>query len=135
MQPEWLHHRNHHEPHEMSTDDIVACYELAARLRKYEHGPSLDMTLRLYLFSARQELATRGREHLERIRDYLPVYYDPTRKRTLHGPGAELYQPAERGERDDLPGHPPILRRLGSGVVGADNHAVGADQVASRYGE
>jgi hypothetical protein len=29
-------------------------------------------------------------EELERVREYLPVYYDPTRREALFGPGAPL---------------------------------------------
>lgn len=105
-------YRDHHEPSEMSTDDIVSCYGLAVRLRKYEHGPSLDTALRVYLFTARQELAARGREHLERIREYLPVYYDPARRRATYGPGVELFDPPQEDERNGEPSGYPRGREL-----------------------
>lgn len=89
-----------HEPEAMATDDLVTCYGLAARLKSYEHGPSLDVTLRLWLFKARQELKKRGQ--LERIRDWLPLYIDPTRRNPVYGPRADLRHP-----QDDLPALQP----------------------------
>ena len=41
-----------------------------------------------WLVNAREEL--KARKELERVREYLPVYYDPTRKTTVFGPGAPL---------------------------------------------
>ena len=77
-----------HEPEAMSTDDLVVCYGLAARLKTYEHGSSLDTALRLWMFTAQQEL--KKRDQLERIRDWLPVYIDPTRRNPVYGPRAAL---------------------------------------------
>jgi hypothetical protein len=74
----------------MSTDELVDCYGLAARLKSYGHGPSLDIALRLWMFRAQRELKNRGQ--LERIRDWLPVYFDPTRRTPVYGPGAALHQ-------------------------------------------
>ena len=90
----WPHDmdRNYHEPAEMSTDDLVAAYGLAARFRACEVGPSLDTSIRLWQFTARQVLTERG--HLDRIREHLPVYYDPTRKNPVYGPGAAMASPA-----------------------------------------
>jgi hypothetical protein len=87
----WPDNRNQHQPAEMSTDDLTASYGLATRLRAYEHEPSLDQALRLWLFLARQELTARG--ELERVREWLPVYYDPGRRNPLYGPGAALATP------------------------------------------
>ncbi|HTU73760.1 MAG TPA: hypothetical protein VMG38_09595 [Trebonia sp.] len=84
--------RHHHEPAEMSTDDLVAAYALAVRFRSYEVGPSADTSLRLWQFTARQVLTERG--DLERIREHLPVYFDPNRKNAVYGPGAALATPA-----------------------------------------
>jgi hypothetical protein len=90
----WPHHlnRNHHEPAEMSSDDLVAAYGLTVRFRSYEVGSSADTSLRLWQFTARQVLTERG--DLERIREHLPVYYDPNRKNAVYGPGAALASPA-----------------------------------------
>ncbi|HUN31493.1 MAG TPA: hypothetical protein VMU95_05680, partial [Trebonia sp.] len=55
-------------------------------------GPSLDGSIRLWQFTARQVLTERG--HLDRIREHLPVYYDPSRKNSVYGPGAPLASPA-----------------------------------------
>ena len=84
-------YRDHHEPSDMSTDDLVTAYGLATRLRSFELGASTETSLRLWMFTARQELTTRG--HLERIREYLPVYIDPTRRNSIYGPRAALPDP------------------------------------------
>jgi hypothetical protein len=59
----------------MSTDDLAACYGLAGRLRRYEPDSSLNQALRLWMFTARKELEARG--ELERVREWLAVYFDP----------------------------------------------------------
>ena len=41
-----------------------------------------------WLVNAREEL--KARKELERVREYLPVYYDTTRKTTVFVPGAPL---------------------------------------------
>jgi hypothetical protein len=89
MWPE--HYRNQREPSDMSTDDLVTAYGLATRLRSFELGASTETSLRLWMFTARQELTTRGQ--LERIREYLPVYIDPTRRSPVYGPRAALPDP------------------------------------------
>jgi hypothetical protein len=48
----------------------------------------LDAMLRRWLINARAELTTR--KELERVREFLPVYYDPTRRNAVFGPGAPL---------------------------------------------
>lgn len=103
----WDDFRKQHEPEALSTDDLVACYGLAGRLRSYEHGPQLDIALRLWMFKAQQELKKRG--ELERIRDWLPVYIDPTRRNPVYGPRAALCQP-----QDDqtAPESVKVLRQL-----------------------
>lgn len=82
-----------HEPEAMSTDELVDCYGLAARLKSYEHGQSLDIALRLWMFRARQELEKR--DQLERIRDWLPIYIDPTKRNPVYGPRAALRHPQD----------------------------------------
>jgi hypothetical protein len=66
MLPGPEHYRRHHEPKDMSTDDVVACFELAVRLRSFEPDASLDHSLEMYLSRARRELEERG--ELERVR-------------------------------------------------------------------
>jgi hypothetical protein len=87
----WDQTRNSHDPGQVSTDDLVTCYGLAGRLRRHEPAASLDMSLRLWMFTARQELESRGK--LELIRDWLPVYFDPTKRNPVFGPGAALAGP------------------------------------------
>jgi hypothetical protein len=41
-----------------------------------------------WLGNAQQELG--AREEQERVREYLPVYYDPSRRASVFGPGAPL---------------------------------------------
>jgi hypothetical protein len=102
--------RDHHEPGEMSTDDLVACYGLAGRLRLLEPAASLDLALRLWMFTARKELEARG--ELERVREWLPVYFDPTMREPLSGPGAALAGPVgdEEGVAVALAAAPRALR-------------------------
>jgi hypothetical protein len=84
----WPDIRRYRETREMSTDELAACYGLAGRLRRYELHSSLDQALRLWMFAAREVLESRG--ELERVREWLPVYYDPTREVRVFGPGAAL---------------------------------------------
>jgi hypothetical protein len=85
------HYRKHREPREINTDDLVAAYGVAAQLRAFEIGASIDGHLDLWMFAVKQELT--GRDALERIRDYLPVYIDPTRRNPVYGPRAALPGP------------------------------------------
>ncbi len=85
----------------MTTDDLTACYGLAGRLRRHEPAPSLDQALELWMFTARQELQSRG--ELELIREWLPVYFDPTKRNPMYGPGAALASP---------PGDAKVLRAV-----------------------
>lgn len=105
----WEHPRKQHEPEAMRTDDLVASYGLAARLRAYEHGPSLDIALRLWMFRAQQELTKRSQ--LERIRDWLPVYIDPTRRNPVYGPRATLRQSPD--DQTDFPATEPRRQLTG----------------------
>jgi hypothetical protein len=98
----WPDVRHYREPGEMSTDDLAACYGLAGRLRRLEPDGSLDDALRLWMFRARKELESRGK--LELIRDWLPVYFDPTRHEPVFGPGAALAGPP--GDEKDGKGVP-----------------------------
>ena len=95
--------RSWHEPKDMSTDDMVVCYELATRLRRHEPPHDLDSALGKWLDRAREELAARN--ELQRVREYLPVYYDPARQTPVYGPGATLVSQAAI-ERAIAPGQP-----------------------------
>lgn len=72
----------------MSTDDLVAAFGLATRLRACEVTSMLDVILKQWLLAAQEELT--ARKELERVREFLPVYYDPSRKAPVFGPGAPL---------------------------------------------
>ena len=48
----------------------------------------LDAALARWLVNAQEEL--KARKELERGREFLPVYFDPTRREALFGPGAPL---------------------------------------------
>jgi hypothetical protein len=84
--------RKRQKPGEMTSDDLVAAFELATRLRAHEVDWQLDVTLKGRLLAALKELEARN--ELERVRDFLPLYYDPTRKTPVFGPGAALASPA-----------------------------------------
>lgn len=88
----WPDYRTHHEPESMSSDALVACYGLAGRLRQHEVAASLDGHLELWMGCARRELESRGQ--LDRIREWLPIVFDPTMKNPLSGHGAKLVSPA-----------------------------------------
>jgi hypothetical protein len=92
----WDDARDSHEPEQMSTDDLAACYGLAGQLRRHEPEVRLDIALRLWMFTARKELEARGK--LELIRDWLPVYFDPTKRVPVFGPGAALAAPPSDGQ-------------------------------------
>lgn len=94
----------------MSTDDLTACYGLAGRLRRHELAAQLDQSLRLWMFAARKELESRGK--LELIRAWLPVYYDPTKREPLFGPGAALAAPLGDGEDGEGVAAVRSLRRI-----------------------
>jgi hypothetical protein len=80
--------RKRQEPKEMTSDDLVTAFELATRLRAHEVDWQLDAMLRRWLGNALEELT--ARKELDRVREFLPVYYDPTRKSQVFGPGASL---------------------------------------------
>ncbi len=102
--------RKRQEPKAMSTDDLVAAFGLATRLRACEVDSILDVTLKRWLLSAQGELESR--KELERVREHLPVYYDPTRKAPVYGPGAQLTSQAAI-ERALQPAKP--LRQIAAG--------------------
>jgi hypothetical protein len=76
----------------MTSDDLAAAYGHAARLRAHEVDYHLDLWLGNWMKDVRDLLARRG--HLERIREFLPFYFDPSRKQALFGPGGQLVSQA-----------------------------------------
>ena len=64
--------------------------------------------LGLWMFTVRTELKARG--ELERVREWLPVYFDPTRREAMFGPGAELANPPMSSEKGAETGRP--LRQI-----------------------
>ena len=147
----WDQTRDSYEPGQMSTDDLVTCYGLAGRLRSHEPAAPLDLALRLWMFTALTELESRGK--LELIRDWLPVYYDPTKRVPLFGPRAALAAPPGDDRTVSVPmgmessrhvsgawgrplpsrrvGHPPIWSTMSGGATGGSLAIVSAPSSAS----
>jgi hypothetical protein len=73
---------------DMTSDDLAAAYADATRLRAHELSWHLDGVLGNWMKEARDVLSKR--EHLELIREFLPVYFDPSRKVPVFGPGGKL---------------------------------------------
>jgi hypothetical protein len=85
--------RKHQLIEKMSTDDLAAAYGDGTRFRS--HGPNyamLDDYLARWLKMARDELAKR--DQLDTIKEWLPVYFDPSRTPAVFGPGAALVSQA-----------------------------------------
>jgi hypothetical protein len=95
--------RKHQRPEKMALEDLVTAFGLATRLRACEVADMLDYQLKQWLDSARQELENRG--ELDRVREHLPLYYDPSRRQAVFGPGAPLTSQAAI-ERVIQPGTP-----------------------------
>jgi hypothetical protein len=102
--------RKRQDPEDMTVEDLVAAFGLATRLRACEVEWKLDHYLGAWLEAARGELGKR--EELDRVREYLPVYYDPSRRATVFGPGSALVSVAAI-ERAIQPGKP--LRQIAAG--------------------
>lgn len=80
--------RKHQPTEAMVSEDLAAAYGDATRLRARELGWNIDAALGTWMKDTRDILAKRG--HLELIREFLPVYYDPSRKAPVFGPGGKL---------------------------------------------
>jgi hypothetical protein len=80
--------RSTRHPEEMDSDSLADAYGLATRLRAHEVEYQLDLWLGRWMKDVRDVLAKRG--HLERIREFLPFYFDPSRRQALFGPGGPL---------------------------------------------
>jgi len=99
--------RRHQLTEKMSSEDLAAAYGDATRLRAHELTWHLDGVLGNWMHDVRQELTRRG--HLELVREFLPVYFDPSRKDPVFGPGGDLASRAAI-ERAIVPGKP--LRQI-----------------------
>lgn len=84
--------RKNQRSENMTSEDLAAAYKDAVRLRAHELSWHLDGVLGSWLKDAQSVLAKRG--HLDLIREFLAVYYDPTRKQAVFGPGAALVSQA-----------------------------------------
>jgi hypothetical protein len=102
--------RKTQRPEKMTLDDLVLAFGLATRLRACEVADMLDHYLGQWLESARRELE--NRKELDRVREYLPLYFDPSRRQTVFGPGAPLTSQAAI-ERAIQPGKP--VRAIAAG--------------------
>jgi hypothetical protein len=80
--------RKHQLAQFMTSEAIAAAYADAVRLRAHELSETLDRAISNWMHDARQQLAKREDLHL--IREHLPVYYDPSRKSPVFGPGGKL---------------------------------------------
>lgn len=80
--------RKHQRPQDMTSEDLAAACGDATRLRAHEISWHLDGVLGAWLKEARDVLTERG--HLDLIREHLAVYFDPSRKQAVFGPGAGL---------------------------------------------
>ena len=72
----------------MTSDDLVSAFGLATRLRAHEVDWQLDAVLSRWLGRAQEEL--KDRRELDRVREFLPVYYDPSRRVAVFGPAPAL---------------------------------------------
>jgi hypothetical protein len=89
---------------------LAAAYGHATRLRAHEVEYQLDLWLGRWMKDVRDVLARRG--HLDLIREFLAVYFDPSRKQAVFGPGGTLV-PQEAIERAIQPAMP--VRAIAAG--------------------
>jgi hypothetical protein len=80
--------RKTQRPEKMALEDLVLAFGLATRLRACEVADMLDHYLGEWLETARRELE--NRKELDRVREHLPLYFDPSRRQPVFGPGAPL---------------------------------------------
>jgi hypothetical protein len=76
----------------MSSDALAAAYGDGVRFRSHAISYTIDQTLGFWLRDAREELRKRG--HLDLVKEYLPVYFDPSRNPAVFGPGASMVSQA-----------------------------------------
>jgi hypothetical protein len=84
--------RKHQLIEKMSSEDLAAAYGDGVRLRSHGISPWTDETLGRWLRDARDELRKRGQ--LDLIKEWLPVYFDPSRTPAVFGPGAPMVSQA-----------------------------------------
>jgi hypothetical protein len=84
--------REHQLIDKMSSEALAAAYGDGVRFRSHGVSTGTDQTIGFWLRDARIELRKRGK--LELIKEYLPVYFDPSRTPAVFGPGAPLVSQA-----------------------------------------
>jgi hypothetical protein len=72
----------------MSSEALAAAYGDGVRFRSHAICSWTDDAVARWLGDARSELRKRGQ--LDLIKEYLPVYFDPSRNPPVFGPGAPV---------------------------------------------
>ena len=103
--------RKHQLAQFMPSEHIAAAYADAVRLRAHELSETLDRAIGNWMHDARMQLAKRG--DLELVREHLPVYFDPTRKNPVFGPGGKLASQAAIERAIQAPAQP--VRAIAAG--------------------
>ena len=80
--------RKHQPIKDMSSEAIAAAYGDGVRFRAHAVDYTTDLRVGSWLGDAREELKKRGQ--LDLIKEYLPVYFDPSRSPAVFGPGAPM---------------------------------------------
>ena len=80
--------RKHQLVDKMSDEALAAAYGDGVRFRSHGLSTWTDQTVGQWLKEARDQLKKRGK--LDLIKECLPVYFDPSRKPPVFGPGAEM---------------------------------------------
>ena len=70
----------------MTSEALAAAYGDGVKFRSHGISEWTDQHVGWWLRDAREELKKRG--HLDHIKEYLPVYFDPSRTPAVFGPGA-----------------------------------------------
>jgi hypothetical protein len=84
--------RKHQYVNKMSDEALATAYADGVRFRSHGITITADQFVSYWLADARAELKRRGK--LDLIKESLPVYFDPSRKPPVFGPGAEVVSPA-----------------------------------------
>jgi hypothetical protein len=80
--------RRHQSIEAMSSEALAAAYGDGVRFRSHAIAYTTDQSLGYWLRDARAELRKRGQ--LDLLKEYLPVYFDPSRNPAVFGPGAQM---------------------------------------------
>jgi hypothetical protein len=80
--------RKLHSVEEMSDEALAAAYGDGTKFRAHGVSYSTDQSIGFWLKGAQKELKKRGK--LDLIKEYLPVYFDPSRTPAIFGPGAPM---------------------------------------------